>query len=187
MTTVTRPVWHRLLLSGMLALTACSTSKGAILPPRISPPSIPAPSPAPSTPHDAALHSYRSYWAASQEAAASPPDQARQLLEPYTSKSYLAGELDGIKQLQQQGREPWGEVKVRVTEVAINGRHARIRDCQGVARSGLADADTHEVIPESTQGPVTRHVEALLDQDRDGTWRLARISILDIPCTPPSS
>lgn len=109
------------------------------------------------------------------------------MLEPYVTKDYLSKELAGIRQLQKQKREPWGAEKIRVTEVAINGRHARIRDCQDVSHSGLADAETHEVIPESTRGPATRHVEALLERDREGVWRLARISVLESACKPPSS
>ncbi|MFE3452494.1 hypothetical protein ACFXJ8_26585 [Nonomuraea sp. NPDC059194] len=130
---------------------------------------------------------YTAYWPASQRAAISSQEEAEHLLAPYVTKKYLAQELAGIKQLQKQKREPWGSEKVRVTEVAINGDRARIRDCQDVSKSGLADAETHQVVPESTHGPATRHVEALLERDANGAWRLARISILESPCKPPSS
>lgn len=178
-----------LVLLSIASLASCSTTKGAVLPPRSSPPpAIPeSSSPSPSRPHDAALASYTAYWPASDLAATAPPDKARELLEPYTAKSYRDAELKGIKQLQKARREPWGTAQVRVYEVAINGKRARIRDCQDVSGRGLAHADTHEVIPESTQGPATRHVEARLDQDRAGIWRLIRITALDTPCTPPSS
>ncbi|MFC0860951.1 hypothetical protein ACFHYQ_01445 [Sphaerimonospora cavernae] len=107
------------------------------------------------------------------------------LLKPYVQGTYLDHLVGGIRQMTEQGQEPYGEVVPRVKEVRIGEKRAEVTDCQDTSGAGMADRRTHQLIPGTTK-QATANVTAALEQSSDGRWRLTGLSIGEAACTPPS-
>lgn len=175
------------LLIASLAITACQSSQGASIPRTTSTPvvSIPSATKA-STTHERIQRKYEEYWTILARAGRSTPDEARTLLTPYTADSYLDHLVDGVRQMREQKREPYGQVVPHVKEVWVSGDAAKVIDCQAVSGAGMANADTHELIP-GTQTGTTANVEATLRKSGKDEWRLTGVTIKEEPCTLSSS
>lgn len=178
-----------LLLLLALALAGCQQGPAPALPPRTSAPavsSVRTPSPSPSTPHDVIVTTYTRYWSVLAEAGRSSPDEARRLLKPYVQGAYLDHLVDGVRRMEEQGREPYGQMIPGVKEVRVGGKYAEVVDCQDMSQAGMADRRTHRLIPESAKGRARADIRAKLQQSSDGRWRLIGLNIKGATCTPPS-
>ncbi|MDF5759056.1 hypothetical protein [Spongiactinospora sp. TRM90649] len=145
-----------------------------------------SPHPSPSTAHDAVLAAYRNYWKLLPQAGQSTPAQARVLLKPHVSGKYLDHLVDGVRRMRSEGREPYGQVIPRVKEVWVAQGQAKVIDCQDIVNTGMADATTHERIPETGEAQSSANVEAMLQRAPGGRWVLTGMAFKEAPCTPPS-
>ncbi|GLX09033.1 hypothetical protein [Microbispora sp. NBRC 16548] len=130
---------------------------------------------------------YSEYWNTLTTAGKSSPEEARTLLKQYVSGSYLDHLVAGVRQMSEQGREPYGEVIPRIKEVRVGGKRAEVIDCQDTSQAGMADRRTHQLIPGTIKANSTANIKAELEQSADGRWRLVGLSIREAACTPPSS
>ncbi|WP_182884219.1 hypothetical protein [Microbispora sp. H10885] len=130
---------------------------------------------------------YSEYWKTLTTAGRSSPEEARSLLKRYVNGPYLDHLVAGIRQMDEQGREPYGEVIPRVKEVRVGGKHAEVIDCQDTSKAGMADRRTHQLIPGTIKANSTANIKAELGQSSDGRWRVVGLSIREAACTPPSS
>ncbi|WP_433498873.1 hypothetical protein ACQP1K_00445 [Sphaerimonospora sp. CA-214678] len=174
-------------LAVVLFVAACQAGDGSVLPPR---PASGTPTPAvvqsPSVrPHDAVLKTYVKYWKVLSAAGKSSPEEGRALLRPYVQGAYLDHLVDGIRQMTEQGQEPYGEVVPRVKEVRVGEKRAEVTDCQDTSMAGMADRRTHQLIPGTTK-KATANITASLEQSSDGRWRLTGLSMKEAACTPLS-
>lgn len=177
------------LLLTLPGIPACGAGEGSALPvrPSSASPAASAAQPSPSQPYNIVLKTYAEYWAALAKAGRSTPDGARTLLTPYVRGAYLNHLLDGVRQMNEQGQEPYGEVIPRVKEVRVGGKRAEVIDCQDTSKAGMADRRTHQLIPGTLKANSTANIKAELEQSSDGRWRLVGLSIREAACTPPSS
>ncbi|WP_152990785.1 hypothetical protein [Sphaerimonospora mesophila] len=171
----------------VLVVAACQAGDGSVLPPR---PASGTPTPdvvqrSSVRPHDAVLKAYVEYWKVLSAAGKSSPEEGRALLRPYVQGDYLDHLVDGIRQMTEQGREPYGEVVPRVKEVRVGEKRAEVTDCQDTSMAGMADRRTHQLIP-GTAKMATANITASLEQSSDGRWRLTGLSMKEAACTPPS-
>src|SRR4051794_33569424 len=117
-----------------LILSACSSNDHATTPISESQPGAstrPAPRATPTSARQAIEQAYTKSWVVSVKAAKATPEEARRLLEPYAAGGYLEAVLRGIRELQAQGREPWGKPVVHITKISIlPGGTASVHDCQ---------------------------------------------------------
>ncbi|MEV0196352.1 hypothetical protein [Nonomuraea sp. NPDC050691] len=120
------------------------------------------------------------------QAGKSSPEQARKLLKPYVQGAYLDHLVDGVRRMVEQGREPYGQMIPGVKEVRVGGKRAEVVDCQDMSQAGMADRQTHLLIPETAKGQTRADIRAQLEQSSDGRWRLTGMSIKGTACTPPS-
>lgn len=176
-------------LLGAVLVTGCQPGTTSVLPSRGSA-SVVTPTstlpPSSTKPHDVIVATYLNYWKALAEAGRSSPDKAHALLGPYVGAHYLDHLIDGVREMDKQGREPYGEVVPRVKEVRVGGKRAEVIDCQDTSRAGMADRRTHQLIPGTIKAKATANIAASLEQSSDGRWRLTGVSIKEAACTPPS-
>lgn len=179
------------------ALTGGACSPGSDEDPKQLPSSPPLTVPSQSTPssgsaapapgREAVISAYHRYWDASVQAARSPESQVRQVLAPVSTPGVIDDQLRAIRQMKAKHREPWGRGKIHVYAVDVNGKTARLSDCQDVSQAGLADSRTHQLIPGTRGGTRPVNFSVRLQQGPDNQWRVSAVRAMEAPCTLPSS
>jgi hypothetical protein len=125
-------------------------------------------------PRNAVIAAYTALFPAVGEALRSPPERARSIMENYVTGSYLDFEIRQIVDHQARHLEPWGRTIVHVTKVELHQSTAKVHDCQDASNAGLADARTHQLVPQS-RGNTHRNLIADLMLGSDGRWRLTNL------------
>lgn len=178
------------VLAAMLISTGCSGHSSGVtlpssppltVPSRGSLPSSPSVSPSPPTPRDAVVAAYTGFFPAVDQALRAPAEQIRAILGPYVAGDFLDFQVRQLVNQQAQHLEPWGRVIVHVTKVDIGQDQATVHDCQDASNAGLANAQTHELIPAS-RGTAHRNLTARLTLGGDGRWRLSDLRQFKAAC-----
>jgi hypothetical protein len=179
-------------VAAVMVLVGCSSGGDPPVAVSTSPPlSAPAaggsPTAVPSSasPRDAVTAAYHGYWAAAQKAATQSPAQARQTLAPYSTPGLIENQLKGISRLQAKNQEPWGQVKIHIYAIDVQGSTARLSDCQDGSGSGLADRRTHQLIPGTRGSTQPYNLSVTLQRGSDGRWRVSAVRTVENPCTRP--
>jgi hypothetical protein len=108
------------------------------------------------------------------------------MLKSFVEGAYLDHLVKGIREMRSQGREPYGDVVPQVKEIWVSKGFAKVLDCQGISGTGMADARTHQLIPETARTKPTDNIEVEMKLASDGRWRVTGLSAKEKPCTPPS-
>jgi len=175
-----------------VVLAACSSGGNVNLPPKATPSSAAAtsqpgsPSPSPTSARQAVVAAYLGFWTAgSQAERAGNAAQARAILAPYVTASYLKYMISGMRPYWRRHEVAWGRNIEHIKKVSVvtstNGSKAAIVvDCQDASHSGLASARTGKVI-RSTLGP--RHANLYASMALvSGRWRVAHIMFVGNSC-----
>jgi hypothetical protein len=170
-----------LLLSG-----ACSGHEQKVALPSTRPPSgpttaAPSGSPSPQTDEHAVVTAYTAFFPAVNQALEAPSEQARGILQTYTTGDYLEFEVRQIMDHQARQLEPWGKTIVHITKVELADATAKVHDCQDASNAGLADKRTHQLIPQS-RGTAHRNLIAAMKLGSDGRWRLTDLKQYRATC-----
>jgi hypothetical protein len=129
----------------------------------------------PMSPKDIASAAYAASFAAVNEALQSPPERIRSILSNYMTGEFLDFQIRQLLDEQARHLEPWGRVVVHITTVDIQQDRATIHDCQDASNAGLADAQTHQLVPE-LRGVAHRNLTAKLTLGGDGRWRVSNLT-----------
>ena len=143
--------------------------------------SAPSLSPSTATPKDAVVAAYTGFFSAVSQALQSPPERTRTIVQGYASGSYLDFEIRQVVDHQARHLEPWGKAVVHVTDVELNQGTAKVHDCQDASNAGLADARTHQLVPQS-RGTAHRNLIAEMTLGGDGRWRLTDLKQYRTAC-----
>jgi hypothetical protein len=168
------------VISSALALLLCSGACGGhekkVTLPSTRPPSgpatnVPSNSPSLQTTKNAVIAAYTAFFPAVNQALEAQPEQAREILKDYAVGDYLEFEIRQVMDHQARHLEPWGKTIVHITNVELEDATAKVHDCQDASNAGLADKDTHQLIPQS-RGTAHRNLIASMKLGKDGRWRL---------------
>jgi hypothetical protein len=175
------PLIALLVLSG-----GCSGHDHKVALPSTRPPSgpvagSPSGSASPQTVEGAVVAAYTAFFPAVNQALEAPPEQARGILQTYTTGDYLEFEVRQVMDHQARHLEPWGKTVVHVTKVDLTDATAKVHDCQDASNAGLADRGTHQLIPQS-RGTAHRNLIAALKLGSDDRWRLTDLKQYRAPC-----
>jgi hypothetical protein len=152
-----------------------------------SPAAVPAaPSPAGTSAGDQIVAAYNGYWAATKRAGLVPIDQVPTILAPYATPALISAVTNALKDIHAKLEEPWGDITVHVYSIKAAGTRASLRDCQDASRAGMADARTHQLIP-NTRGKPTVDYSVTLQRDSDGKWRVGGLRNLGTSCSTSGS
>lgn len=130
---------------------------------------------------DAVIAAYTGYYPALDEALRSPAGRIRSILNSYVTEDFLDFQVRQLVDEQARHLEPWGRAVAHITAVDIRQNTATIRDCQDASNAGLADAQTHQVVPE-LRGTAHRNLTATLTLGGDGRWRLSDLRQFKAGC-----
>jgi hypothetical protein len=186
------PIKRVIATSSAFALTliagACGGQDSKVTLPSTTPPAGPttaSPSSSASltTPQTAVVAAYTSFFPAVNQALQATPERSRSILQGYAAGDYLDFEIRQVMDHQARHLEPWGKTVVHVTKLELNRDVAKVHDCQDASNAGLADARTHQVIPQS-RGNAHRNLIAEMKLGSDGRWRLTDLKQYRAVCHP---
>jgi hypothetical protein len=177
-------------LAVTLVASACGGHGSRVVLPSTSPPAgptsgsiLPSSSASAATRQGAAVAAYTSFFPAVNQALQAPPEQARSILQGYAAGDYLDFEIRQVIDHQARHLEPWGKTVVHVTDVQLDRDKAKVHDCQDASNAGLADARTHQLVPQS-RGNAHRNLIAAMKLGSDGRWRLTDLKQYRAVCHP---
>lgn len=172
---------------GLAVSAACGGHGSRVTLPSTTPPAAPSAGSSSSgalvSPHtrDVVVAAYAAFLDAAKKAILAPSQQARRILQGYATGAYLDFQVRQVNAHQAAHEEPWGKAVIHVTKVDIAGSTATIHDCQDASHVGLADARTHQVIPQS-RGTANENLVANMTLGSDGRWRVAGIKMYRAAC-----
>jgi hypothetical protein len=175
-------------LAMTLVASACGGHGSRVALPSTTPPAgpgsaLPSSSASSATRHGAVIAAYISFFPAVNQALQAPPERARGILQGYTAGDYLDFEIRQVMDHQARHLEPWGTTVAHVTNVQLDRDTAKVHDCQDASNAGLADARTHQLVPQS-RGNAHRNLIAAMKLGSDGRWRLTDLKQYRAVCHP---
>lgn len=158
---------------------ALPTTKPPAAPPMGS--SLPPVSAPATTAKNAVIAAYTGFFPAADQALKAPPEQIKPILKDYATGWYLDFEIRQMVDQQAQHLEPWGHVVAHITKIELQQSTATVHDCQDASNAGLANAQTHQLIPTS-RGTSHRNLTATLTLGSDRRWRLTDLKQFKAQC-----
>jgi hypothetical protein len=177
-------------LAAIASVAACGASAPSVsLPPRQSSASAAAAaSPAmPTSAKQAVIDAYLAFWPASSQAEkAGNATAAQAILARFVAPDYISYMISGMQSAWAKGEVGWGASVEHIQSVIVatlnsGEQTAEVRDCQDDSHSGLANAQTGALVPD-TLGSAEQELYTSLSLV-NGHWLVDQVTFVGDACT----
>jgi hypothetical protein len=177
-------------LTATAALAACGASAASVtLPPKQSsaPVATAASSATPTSAKQAVIDAYLAFWPASSQAEkAGNATAAQAILARFVAPDYISYMISGMQSAWAKGEVGWGASVEHIQSVIVatlnsGEQTAEVRDCQDDSHSGLANARTGALMPD-TLGSAEQELYTSLSLV-NGHWLVDQVTFVGDSCT----
>jgi predicted small lipoprotein YifL len=177
-------------LTAVASLAACGASAASVsLPPKQSsaPTAAATTSAAPTSAKQAVIDAYMAFWPASSQAEKTDnASKAQEILAPYVASTYISYMISGMQSAWSKDEVSWGASVEHIQSVVVatlnsGEQTAVVRDCQDDSNSGLANAQTGDLVP-GTLGSAEQELYTSMGL-MNGHWLIEQVTFVGDTCT----
>jgi hypothetical protein len=177
-------------VAALACVAGCGASAPSVsLPPKQSgTPSATAPaSAAPTSAKQAVIDAYMAFWPASSRAEkAGNATAAQAILSPFVAPDYISYMISGMQSAWAKDEVGWGASVEHIQSVIVatlnsGEQTAEVRDCQDDSHSGLANAQTGALVPDTLGSPEQELYTSL--SLVNGHWLIDQVTFVGDSCT----
>ncbi len=138
-----------------------------------------APTPVVRSEERAILAQYRKFFALQTPLINAPAEQRPSIFTEVAVDPSYSRTLDGVAAAEAAGETFYGEIALNPVIVSVDGRTAKLRDCQDASRTGRMNKATGTKV---TVGRKGDQLLATMVRGDDGVWRMSHAQYQAEPC-----